>query len=170
MRFFSPALSTALAAALLAGCGGNSTGSNSGLPNPTGEAQNHGLGAAGFRGMSACRLFPNPDSFYAPYTVNVSRYPVNSNSANYMATYRSRLHANFGYAPNTGIPINVVPRNQPLVSVSPPKKSRIQWMRLVGWHVASFRPQAAVRIVRFRTWDRSCRDTGCGETQPSCLP
>jgi hypothetical protein len=117
MRFFSSALSTAVAAALLAGCGGNSTGSNSSLPNPIGETQTHGLGAAGFRGMSTCRLFPDPGSFYAPYTVNVSRYPVNSNSANYMATYRSRLHANFGYAPNTGIPINVVPRNQPLVSV-----------------------------------------------------
>ena len=50
--------------------------------------------------------------------MNVSDYPVNPNSANYMATYRTALHANFGYAPNTGIPINVVPRNQPLVPVS----------------------------------------------------
>jgi hypothetical protein len=68
--------------------------------------------------MGTCRLFPNPDSFYAPYTVNISRYPVNPNSANYMARYRTILHANFGYAPNTGFPINVVPRNQPLVPIS----------------------------------------------------
>jgi len=127
MRLFSAALSTAVAAALLAGCAGSSTGSNSSLPNAVAGDQIHGVGAAGFRGIpvpaparrliSTCQLFPNPDSFYAPYTVNISRYPVNPNSANYMATYRGHLHANFGYAPNTGIPINVVPRNQPLVPI-----------------------------------------------------
>ncbi|MFY9720561.1 MAG: hypothetical protein WAK16_13060 [Candidatus Cybelea sp.] len=67
--------------------------------------------------IGSCQLFPNPDSFYAPYNVNISRYPVNPNSANYMATYRGHIHANFGYAPNTGFPINVVPRNQPLVPI-----------------------------------------------------
>jgi hypothetical protein len=127
MRLFSAALSTAVAAALLTGCAGNSTGSNSSLPNPVGGDQIHGVGAAGFRGIpapippgrfiSTCQLFPNPHSFYAPYNTNIARYPVNPNSANYMATYTGHLHANFGYAPNTGFPINVVPRNQPLVPV-----------------------------------------------------
>ena len=51
MRLFSAALSTAVAAGLLAGCAGNSTGSNSSLPNPVAGAQVHGVGAAGFRGV-----------------------------------------------------------------------------------------------------------------------
>jgi hypothetical protein len=51
MRLFSAALSTAFAAGLLAGCAGNSTGSNSSLPNPVAGAQTHGVGAAGFRGV-----------------------------------------------------------------------------------------------------------------------
>lgn len=51
MRLFSAALSTAVAAGLLAGCAGNSTGSNSSLPNPIAGAQVHGVGAAGFRGV-----------------------------------------------------------------------------------------------------------------------
>lgn len=128
MRLFSATLSTAVAAALLAGCGGNSSGSSSNLPSPAAGDQAQGVGAAGFRGVpvpahprkfgTSCLLFPNPNSFYAPYTVNISQYPLNPNSANYMATYRTHLHANFGYAPNTGFPINVVPRNQPLVPIT----------------------------------------------------
>ena len=129
MRSFSAALSTAVAAALLAGCAGSSTGSSLSPPNPVAGDQIRGVGR-GFpdpipkpqkppkKMISGCLLFPNPDSFYAPYTTNISNYPVNSNSANYMARYRTILHANFGYAPNTGFPINVVPRNQPLVPVS----------------------------------------------------
>ncbi len=114
MRSFSAALSTAVAAALLAGCAGSSTGSSLSPPNPVAGDQIRGVG----RLISSCRLFPNPGSFYAPYTANISNYPVNSKSATYMARYRTILHANFGYAPNTGFPINVVPRNQPLVPVS----------------------------------------------------
>jgi hypothetical protein len=128
MRFFPTVLSTVVAAALLAGCGGSSTGSTASLPNPLAGDQIRGVGAAGLRGIpvpappqkmiSGCPLFPNPHSFYAPYNVNVSKYPVNPNSVKYMATYRTFMHANFGYAPNTGFPINVVPRDQPLVPVS----------------------------------------------------
>jgi len=51
MRLFSAAVSTAIAAALLAGCAGNSTGSNSSLPGPVAGAQGHGVGATGFRGV-----------------------------------------------------------------------------------------------------------------------
>lgn len=51
MRLFSAALSTAVAAGLLAGCAGNSTGSNSSLPNPVAGAQVHLVGATGFRGI-----------------------------------------------------------------------------------------------------------------------
>jgi hypothetical protein len=58
MRFFSSALSTAVAAALLAGCAGNSTGSNSSLPNLVAGAQVHGIGAAGFRGFPVSALLP----------------------------------------------------------------------------------------------------------------
>jgi hypothetical protein len=132
MRLFSAALSATVAAAMLAGCAGSSTGSISSPQGPVADDQIHGAGVAGSPGIpilkppkkppkkfvSGCLLFPNPGSFYAPYNVNVSNYPVNPNSANYMNTYRTVLHANFGYAPNTGFPINVVPRNQPLVPVS----------------------------------------------------
>lgn len=119
MRFFSSTLNTAVAAALLAGCADNSTGPISNPPIPIAGGRIHDFGTAGPSGrIGTCRVFPNPHSFYAPYNVNISRYPLNPHSADYMATYRTRLHANFGYAPNTGIPINIVPRNQPLVPIS----------------------------------------------------
>jgi hypothetical protein len=97
MRLFSAALSTAVATALLASCAGSSTGSNSSLPNPVAGDQIPTPPKKPPKKMiSGCLLFPNPHSFYAPYNVNVSNYPVNPNSSNYMNTYRTVLHANFG--------------------------------------------------------------------------
>lgn len=51
MRFFLAAVSAAIAAALLAGCTGNSTGSNPTLPNPVAGAQGYGAGLDGFQGF-----------------------------------------------------------------------------------------------------------------------
>jgi hypothetical protein len=105
------ASSVCVAVVALVGCtGGGSQLAPPGTPSGVATDSQSGLGN--------CQLFPNSGSFYAPYNVNISRYPVNANSANYMATYRGHLHANFGYAPNTGIPINIVPRNQPFVPIT----------------------------------------------------
>jgi hypothetical protein len=114
-------LSAGVVAALLTGCGGSPQITQPvAMPQSPQQSRTDSLRALGRSAgplIGNCELFPHPHSFYARYTANISRYPVNPNSANYMATYRGHLHANFGYAPNTGFPINVVPRNQPLVSI-----------------------------------------------------
>ncbi len=63
-------------------------------------------------------MFPNPSSPLATYNVDVSRYPVNALSHQYMATYHTALHANFGYIDWAGMPYNVVPADQPMVPVT----------------------------------------------------
>ena len=57
MRYFSSALIIAIAA-VLASCAGNSTSSNSSLPNPVAGTQVHGIGAAGFRAFPVSALLP----------------------------------------------------------------------------------------------------------------
>ena len=61
--------------------------------------------------IAGCQMFPQ--GIYDAYTANISQATVSPNSAAWLATYPTHLHANFGYAPGTGMPYNVVPANQP---------------------------------------------------------
>jgi hypothetical protein len=67
--------------------------------------------------IGGCKFFPS-GSFYAPYNTKVTSYPLNPNSANYIATYPTTLYANFGYNALAGMPFNVVPATQPLVPIT----------------------------------------------------
>jgi hypothetical protein len=66
--------------------------------------------------VSGCSLFPQ--GAYSVYNDKVVHTPINSNSANWIATYPTNLHANFGYATGTGFPWNIVPEDQPMVPVT----------------------------------------------------
>jgi hypothetical protein len=67
--------------------------------------------------IAGCKMFPDTSSPLGAYNVNISKYPVNALSDTYMATYRTTLHANFGYS-DWGMPYNVVPANQPMVPIT----------------------------------------------------
>ncbi len=67
--------------------------------------------------ISGCAVFP-PDS---PWNRDISKDPVDTNSANYMAHMNANskfLHPDFGSDPTYGIPYVVVPGTQPKVPMS----------------------------------------------------
>lgn len=64
--------------------------------------------------VGGCQIFPADNWWNA----DVSKYPVDPNSANYIKNIPGNLHPDFGNTAGYGIPFNVVPENQPLVPVS----------------------------------------------------
>jgi len=75
-------------------------------PVPTGAAS--ATPAAGVPQIGGCQMFPASN----PWNTDISGYPVNANSANYMAEMNpngsTHLHPDFGSDPSYGIPYNVV--------------------------------------------------------------
>jgi hypothetical protein len=67
--------------------------------------------------IGGCQVFP-PNN---PWNENVSKLPVNPNSAEYIASIDSTkqfLHPDFGSNPTYGIPYTVVPKSQPFVPIT----------------------------------------------------
>ncbi len=77
-------------------------------PTPTPSAQ------PGEPEVGGCQMFPDDN----PWNTDISSYPVDSNSANYLATMNASttyLHPDFGSNPHWGIPYTVVPPSQAYV-------------------------------------------------------
>jgi len=67
--------------------------------------------------LGGCQVFPVSN----PWNQDVSRAPLDPNSANYIASINSSrhfLHADFGSDPSYGIPYVVVPASQPFVPIA----------------------------------------------------
>lgn len=67
--------------------------------------------------LGGCQVFPVSN----PWNQDISTAPVDSNSANYIASINSSrqfLHADFGSDPSYGIPYVVVPGSQPFVPIT----------------------------------------------------
>jgi hypothetical protein len=63
-----------------------------------------------------CQIFPSDN----PWNTDISNYPVNANSAAYIATIgaTTNLHPDFGSDPSYGIPYNVVTSSQAKVPIT----------------------------------------------------
>ena len=67
--------------------------------------------------IGGCQVFP-PNN---PWNENISKLPVNPNSAEYIASIdltKQFLHPDFGSDPTYGIPYTVVPKSQPFVPIT----------------------------------------------------
>jgi hypothetical protein len=95
-------------AALLAGCGGSSL-SGGGVMERSDSVR-----AASPPIVAGCQIFPASN----PWNTDISKYPVDPNSANYIKSIPGNLHPDFGDTPGYGIPFNIVPANQKLVPVT----------------------------------------------------
>lgn len=116
------AFGLAVSAVLLSACGGGSGSTAAGPPAPGSTASPvPGASAtptpvgsatptpqAGVAMLGSCRAFPADNAWNA----DVSGYPVDPNSANYLAEMNPggsvKVHPDFGSDPSYGIPINVV--------------------------------------------------------------
>ncbi len=108
----------------LGACGGGGGGGTTGpavpgapasaapAPTPTPPSS-----SASFATLGGCRVFPADN----PWNADVSQYPVDPNSAAYLARMNAastNLHPDFGSDPTYGIPYVIVGAAQPLVPVS----------------------------------------------------
>jgi hypothetical protein len=67
--------------------------------------------------IAGCQIFPSDDTWYS----NITGYAVHPNSDAYVDSIMAGaqfLHADFGSNPDYGIPITVVPANQPMVPMN----------------------------------------------------
>ncbi|MEO6835661.1 MAG: hypothetical protein ABI231_07135 [Candidatus Tumulicola sp.] len=105
------AISVVIAAVFLSGCS-----SAPGLPHTAGIAR--GAAAAVVRPtvpvVGGCAIFP-ADNWW---NTDISKYPVDPRSDQYVASIPGNLHPDFGHDPSYGIPFNIVPRAQKNVPVS----------------------------------------------------
>lgn len=63
--------------------------------------------------VGGCAIFPANN----PWNTDISQYPVDPKSAQYIASIPGSLHPDFGHEARYGIPFNVVPASQPAVPV-----------------------------------------------------
>ncbi len=72
--------------------------------------------------VGGCQIFPSPPPSGPTgnnwWNTDVTNYPLDPNSANYIASLPGNLHPDFGHEAYYGIPFNVVPANQPKVRVT----------------------------------------------------
>jgi hypothetical protein len=99
-----------LLTSLLAGCGASAT-------NPS--VSTIGSSAATAAGstvpiVAGCQIFPTNN----PWNTDISKYPIDANSANYIKSIPGNLHPDFGNTAGYGIPFNIVPASQALVPVA----------------------------------------------------
>ena len=94
-------------------------------PGPQEPIASESVGRAAFGGVQnvgGCQIFPTPPpsgpSGNDWWNQDVSKYPVDANSAGYINPIAGEyLHPDFGQNPAYGIPFVVVPQNQKLVPV-----------------------------------------------------
>ena len=98
-----------LAALILGGCAGAN------LPTASDPA----MSASGARvspaipSVGGCQIFPSDN----PWNTDISQYPLDPNSDNYINALPGNLHPDFGQNPDYGIPFNVVPSSQKPVPI-----------------------------------------------------
>lgn len=64
--------------------------------------------------VGGCQIFPDDN----PWNTDISNYPVDPLSDEYIAALPGNLHPDFGENPDYGIPFNIVPSSQKKVPVS----------------------------------------------------
>jgi hypothetical protein len=88
-----------------------------GVPNPSGVAATSSAARAEPAGVpivAGCQIFP-ADNWW---NQDVSKYPLDPRSAEYIAALPGNLHPDFGQDPHYGIPFNIVPSTQKRVPVT----------------------------------------------------
>ncbi len=107
-RIFSIAVCCALVT--MAGC---SSGASGGAPIPD---QGSGVGPDHVPVIGGCKVFPKND----PWNTDISQYPVDPHSAQYLANMNptAHLHPDFGSNPTYGIPWITVSGKQAFLPVS----------------------------------------------------
>ncbi len=102
-------LTLTLAALLLCSCAGFTVPSI-----PPGNASASGVRPDGVPVVGGCQIFP-ADNWW---NTDISKYPLDKNSAQYIAALPGNLHPDFGEDPHYGIPFNIVPSTQKRVPVT----------------------------------------------------
>lgn len=64
--------------------------------------------------VGGCQIFPADN----PWNTDISGYPLDPRSSQYINALPGNLHPDFGENPDYGIPFNIVPSDQPKVPVS----------------------------------------------------
>jgi hypothetical protein len=64
--------------------------------------------------VGGCSMFPADN----PWNTDISQYPLDPLSDQYIASIPGNLHPDFGHESRYGIPFNIVPASQPLVPVT----------------------------------------------------
>jgi hypothetical protein len=100
-----------LSAAVLSGCAGFGVPNASGVAAPSGAARAE---PAGVPVVGGCQIFP-ADNWW---NQDISKYPLDPRSAQYIAALTGNLHPDFGQDPHYGIPFNIVPSTQKRVPVT----------------------------------------------------
>jgi hypothetical protein len=100
-----------LSTAVLSACAGFGAPNASGVPAASSEARAE---PAGVPIVGGCQIFP-ADNWW---NQDVSKYPLDPRSAEYIAALPGNLHPDFGQDPHYGIPFNIVPSTQKRVPVT----------------------------------------------------
>jgi hypothetical protein len=103
--------SVILSAAVLYACAGQSALN---LPGPPTTSTFEQAKPAGVPVVGGCSIFPANNW----WNEDISKYPLDPRSAQYIAALPGNLHPDFGQDPDYGIPFNIVPSTQKRVPVS----------------------------------------------------
>ena len=74
----------------------------------------HGRRSSNVPVIAGCQIFPANNW----WNTNISNYPLDPLSSQYIDALPGNLHPDFGHDPHYGIPFNIVPANQPNVPVT----------------------------------------------------
>jgi hypothetical protein len=96
--------------AVVSSCGGS--GNTPALPNASSQDRGHVSRTVPVVG--GCQIFP-ADNWW---NTDISNYPLDPRSADYIKALPGNLHPDFGENPDYGIPFNIVPSDQPKVPVT----------------------------------------------------
>jgi hypothetical protein len=103
-------LTLVLALSVLSSCGGGvPPGPNGALLGAAARVK-----AASVPVVGGCQIFP-ADNWW---NTDISQYPVDPKSSQYIAALPGNLHPDFGHNPDYGIPFNIVPSTQKKVPVT----------------------------------------------------
>ena len=116
-----------LLASLLAACTGNGgVNGTSSLPaapvaiQPAGMQKLGDINPAAIPVVGGCQVFPapgNPPQGESWFNVDISNYPLDPKSKDYIAHLPGNLHPDFGHEAYYGIPFNIVPAGQKKVPI-----------------------------------------------------
>jgi hypothetical protein len=107
-------LSALLLVAAFAGCSSAAGVPNAPVAAPDARSSSARAPASSAPVVGGCQIFPADN----PWNTDISHYPVDKNSANYIKSIPGNLHPDFGDTKGYGIPFNIVPANQTKVPVS----------------------------------------------------